>query len=424
MVDESSKNILVVGGGISGITAAYVLSKKHKVTLLEKNDYLGGHTNTRVVHDPINPELSVDTGFIVCNPRNYTNFYKFLDQLGIKRQDSDMSFGFSCERTGLQYMGPSVKEFLMAPGNLFNTRFLGMIVEQQIFNRRALRDLREGTLGEQPLGEYLQKVGASQYFLDHYLAPLIGSIWSAPDTNALEFPALSFFTFFNNHGMLELSKRPQWQTIVGGSHAYLKAFRQAFKGELRIGSPARAISRDDHGVVLSLEGAAPERYDAVVIATHADEALQLLQDPSDEERSALGSWRYSTNRTVLHTDAKILGPKRRLWAAWNYRRRAGSRADSPVAITYYMNKLQRLQAARDYFVTLNCNDSIDPSSIIYEVEYTHPIYTPKSPESQKAIKNLNGTRNTFFCGAYMRYGFHEDGVISALNVTQQMGLSL
>lgn len=424
MVDESSKNILVVGGGISGITAAYVLSRRHKVTLLEKNSYLGGHTNTRVVNDPRNPELSVDTGFIVCNPRNYTNFYKFLDQLGVKRQDSDMSFGFSCERTGLQYMGPSVKEFLMAPGNLLNARFLGMILEQQRFNRGALRALREGTLGEEPLGEYLKRVGTSQYFFDHYLAPLIGSIWSAPDTNALEFPALSFFTFFNNHGMLELSKRPQWQTVVGGSHAYLKAFRQAFKGDLRIGAPAQAISRDERGVTLALEGASPERYDAVVLATHADEALALLRDPTDEERAALGSWRYSRNRTVLHTDRTILGPKRRLWAAWNYRRRLNSQPDSPVAITYYMNKLQRLNAERDYFVTLNCNDSIDPKSILYEVEYTHPIYTPKSPESQKAIKNLNGTRNTYFCGAYMRYGFHEDGVISALAVAQQMGLSL
>lgn len=424
MVDQSGKNILVVGGGISGITAAYVLSKKHRVTLLERNDYLGGHTNTRVVNDPLNPELPVDTGFIVCNPRNYTNFYTFLDQLGIKRQDSDMSFGFSCEKTGLQYMGPSVAEFLKAPGNLLNPRFVGMILEQQKFNRRALRDLAQGTLGDQPLGDYLKEVGTSQYFFDNYLAPLIGSIWSAPDTNALEFPALSFFTFFDNHGMLELSKRPQWQTLVGGSHAYLKAFRDAFKGELRIGAPAQAIRRENDGVVLTLDGAAPERYDAVVIATHADEALKLLEDPSAEERAALGSWNYSKNRTVLHTDASILGPKRRLWAAWNYRRRVHAKMDSPVAITYYMNKLQRLKAQRDYFVTLNCSDDIDPKSVLYEVEYTHPIYTPQSPASQRAIKALNGTRNTYFCGAYTRYGFHEDGVISALAVTNQMGLSL
>ncbi len=424
MVNDSSKNILVVGGGISGITAAYVLSRRHNVTLLERNGYLGGHTNTRVVEDPINPELPVDTGFIVCNPRNYTNFYKFLDQLGVARQDSDMSFGFSCERTGLQYMGPSVKEFLMAPGNLLNPRFLGMILEQQRFNRRALKDLREGRVGEQPLGDYLRSVGASQYFFDHYLAPLIGSIWSAPDSNALEFPALSFFTFFQNHGMLELSKRPQWQTIVGGSHAYLKAFRGAFKGQLRIGAPAQAISRDEKGVIVALQGGEPERYDAVVIATHADEALKLLADPSPEEKAALGSWGYSKNRTVLHTDTTVLGPRRRLWAAWNYRRRMSARTDSPVAITYYMNKLQRLKAQRDYFVTLNALDDIDPRSVLYEVEYTHPIYTPQSPLSQKAIGELNGTRNTYFCGAYMRYGFHEDGVISALEVARRMGMSL
>jgi predicted NAD/FAD-binding protein len=173
-----------------------------------------------------------------------------------------------------------------------------------------------------------------------------------------------------------------------------------------------------------MQGAAPERYDAVVIATHADEALGLLEDPSDEERGALGAWGYSKNRTVLHTDATVLGPKRRLWAAWNYRRRVDARADSPVAITYYMNKLQRLKAGRDYFVTLNCVDDIAPKSVLYEVEYTHPIYTPRSPQSQRAIRALNGTRNTYFCGAYMRYGFHEDGVLSALDVMRQMGLSL
>jgi predicted NAD/FAD-binding protein len=335
-----------------------------------------------------------------------------------------MSFGFSCERTGLQYMGPSVKEFLMAPGNLLNMRFLGMVIEQQRFNRRALKDLREGRLGEQPLGDYLRSVGTSTYFFENYLAPLIGSIWSAPDSNALEFPALSFFTFFQNHGMLEMSTRPQWQTIVGGSHAYLKAFRGAFKGRLRIGTPAQAISREEGRVVLKLHGAEPERYDAVVIATHADEALKLLADPSPEEDAALGSWRYSRNRAILHTDATVLGPKRRLWAAWNYRRRRNSSADSPVAITYYMNKLQRLKAQRDYFVTLNGADEIDPRSVLYDVDYTHPIYTPSSPISQRAIRDLNGTRNTFFCGAYMRYGFHEDGVISALDVTRRMGCSL
>ncbi len=424
LVDSKPLKIAVVGGGIAGITAAYVLSRKHHVTLIERNNYVGGHTNTRVVQDPLNPELSVDTGFIVCNPRNYPNFYTFLGQLGLKRQDSDMSFGFSCERTKLQYMGPSVAEFLKAPSNLLSLQFVSMLIEQQRFNRRALRDLRSGALGEVPLGEYLRRVGTSTFFFENYLAPLIGSIWSAPDSNALEFPALSFLTFFNNHGMLELSKRPQWQTIVGGSHAYVKAFLKAFAGHVRMDAPVVSIARSDVGVTLYSAGREPEHFDKVVIASHADEALKLLQDPSDEEQQALGSWSYSRNRTVLHTDSSVLAPNRRLWAAWNYRRRSNARADSPVAITYYMNKLQRLRAAKDYFVTLNCTDEIDPASVLYDVEYTHPIYTPASPLSQERIRRFNGTRHTYFCGAYMRYGFHEDAVHSALEVTQAFGMSL
>ncbi len=417
-------NILVIGGGVAGITAAYVLSRSHTVTLVERNPYIGGHTNTQVVKDPLQAELPVDTGFIVCNARNYPNFYRFLDQLGIERQDSDMSFGFSCERTGLQYMGPSVSEFIKAPANLLNPRFLAMVFEQRRFNQRALADLREGRLAEIPLGEYLRMLGTSDYFFNNYLAPLIGAIWSAPDSNALEFPALSFLTFFRNHGMLELSKRPQWQTIVGGSQSYVRAFRKRFSGHVRTCAAARGVRRTESGVELLTEGQEPERYDKVVIATHADDALKLLQDPSDAEISALGSWAYSSNRTVLHTDARVLGPQRRLWAAWNYHRRAAATLKSPVAITYYMNKLQRLRAHRDYFVTLNGNDQVDPATILYETVYTHPIYTPRSPDSQKALRKLNGNRNTFFCGAYMRYGFHEDAVWSALEVARLFDVEL
>lgn len=416
-------NILVVGGGIAGITAAYVLSRGHSVTLLERNGYVGGHTNTRTVCDPLMPELPVDTGFIVCNARNYPNFYRFLDQLGVERQDSDMSFGYFCEKTGLQYVGPSVLEFMKAPGNLCNPRFLAMILEQFRFNRCALADLRDGRLGEIPLGDYLRQLGTSEYFFKHYLAPLIGSIWSAPDSNALEFPALSFLTFFRNHGMLEMSTRPQWQTIVGGSQRYVSAFRQVFTGTIRTEAPVSAIRRLESGIEVITKAGTREQFDKVVVATHADEALKLLEDASPEEVAALGAWRYSNNRVVLHTDSRVLGPKRRLWAAWNYQRRANATLQTPVAITYYMNKLQRLQAERDYFVTLNSGD-IDPQSILYDTTYTHPIYTPHSPTSQEAIRKLNGTRDTFFCGAYMRYGFHEDAVWSALEVTRAFGMDL
>ncbi len=416
--------IAVIGGGIAGIISAYVLSRKHQVTLFDRNDYLGGHTNTRLVADRQNPELAVDTGFIVCNSRNYPSFYAFLDQLGVARQDSDMTFGFSCEKTGLQYMGPSIAEFIKTPWNLASPRFMKMVFEQQRFNARARSELARGTLGEIPLGEYLKRLGMSQYFLDNYLAPLIGSIWSAPDANALEFPALTFLTFFNNHGMLELSSRPQWQTVVGGSHSYTKAFRQRFIGELRLGAVVQGVRREPEGVVVYQAGEESQHFDRIVIATHADEALALLQDPSNEEQKALGTWTYSTNKTVLHTDHRVLGPSRRLWAAWNYRRKMAATANSPVAITYYMNKLQRLQTDRDYFVTLNPDSQVDPASVLYETVYTHPIYTPNSPESQKAIRALNGSRGTYFCGAYMRYGFHEDAVVSALDVTADFGLRL
>jgi len=273
------------------------------------------------------------------------------------------------------------------------------------------------------LGDYLRQLGTSEYFFEHYLAPLIGSIWSAPDSNALEFPALSFLTFFRNHGMLEMSTRPQWQTIVGGSQRYVSAFRKVFTGVVRTEAPAVAIRRLERGVEVVTKAGTREQFDKVVIATHADEALRLLEDASPEEVAALGAWRYSNNRVILHTDSRVLGPNRRLWAAWNYHRRKNATLQTPVAITYYMNKLQRLKAERDYFVTLNSND-IDPQSVLYDTTYTHPIYTPHSPTSQEAIRKLNGSRDTFFCGAYMRYGFHEDAVWSALEVTRAFGIEL
>jgi predicted NAD/FAD-binding protein len=224
--------------------------------------------------------------------------------------------------------------------------------------------------------------------------------------------------------MLELSTRPQWQTVVGGSHSYIRAFKSVFKGTIKLSTPATRISRTPSGVSLRLGDGSSQEFDKVVLATHADEALALLADPTEHEREALGSWNYSVNRTVLHTDSSVLAPAKRLWAAWNYRRRVGAASDSPVAITYYMNKLQRLKAARDYFVTLNCGELIDPDKILYQTVYTHPIYTPESPRSQALIRARNGENNTYFCGAYMRHGFHEDAVQSALDVVGTFGLSL
>jgi predicted NAD/FAD-binding protein len=417
--------VAVVGGGISGIIASHVLSKAHEVTLFERNSYLGGHTNTQIVSDPKNERLPVDTGFIVCNARNYPNFYKFLDELGVARQDSDMSFGFSCQKTGLQYLGPSVWEFLRAPTNLCRPKFCRMLLEQWRFNRRALRDLQEENLDEMPLREYLQKIGASSFFFDYYLAPLISSIWSAPDSKALEFPVKTFITFFNNHGMLEFRKRPQWQTVVGGSKQYVEEFLKIFQGSVHLNTDIKEIRRDSGRIAITLPGGEVKDFDKVVLATHADESLRLLVDSTTAEGEALGSWSYSANQVVLHCDASVVGPRKRLWAAWNYQKREDLDREKPVAITYYMNKLQRLDAQKDYFVTLNpARGAIAPNKVLYDTNYTHPVYTPASPKSQMILRDLNGVNNTFFCGAYMRYGFHEDGVVSALEVASQFGLSL
>lgn len=416
--------IAIIGAGISGITAAHVLSRSHQVTLYEKNDYLGGHTNTRIIDGPIDAGLPVDTGFIVCNEKNYPNFYAFLRQLQVPLRDSEMSFGFYCEQSKLQYMGPRIKDFLRTPGNLLNPGFIRMLLEQRRFNKLVLNDLECGNLQDVPLSEYLEMRSISPVLVENYLLPLIASIWSSPDRDALKFPFATFARFFNNHGMLELSKIPRWQTVVGGSHAYVKAFQKQYSGEVVLDAGVSGITRTDKVVRIACHGQAPREFDFVILATHADEAKSLLTDASPEETGLLGSWAYNKNRTVLHTDASILPPNKKLWASWNYCRKKEDQDRKRLSITYYMNKLQGLNSSRDYFVSLNCETLIDPTKILYQIDYTHPIYTPDSVRSQDGIRALNGRSRTFFCGAHLRYGFHEDGVSSALDVTKHFGLGL
>jgi len=416
--------IAVVGGGIAGITAAHCLSKNHEVTLFERNDYLGGHTNTRVVLDERGREIPVDTGFIVCNPKNYPNFYKLLAALGVKLQPSDMSFGFTCERSKLCYVGPSLGEFARTWWNLFSPRFLLFIAEQANFNRTLARAVERDDLPDISLAEYLNSIGASDFLRTNYLAPLIAAIWSGPDVSAEVFPLRTFARFFANHGMLEFGKRPDWYTVVGGSHRYVSAFRSSFRGTLHTDSPVTRVRRDERGCRITVRGGEELPFDKVVLATHADEALALLADPSPEESAALGAWRYNTNHVVLHTDRRLMPPSKKVWAAWNYYRPTTGSLAKPVAITYYMNKLQRLDTPTDFFVSLNQRESIAPESIKYEITYTHPIYDRGAVASQAMIRRFNGARHTHFCGAYMGYGFHEDGVVGALDAIRSLGGAL
>lgn len=421
---SSPLRIAVVGGGVAGITAAYLLAKRHQVTLFERNNYVGGHTNTIMVKDGSGGELPVDTGFIVCNPRTYPHFYRLLAEWGVSLRDSDMSFGYFCERTGLGYVGPSLRELAGQPANFINPAFLRMVIDQRRFNRRAMSDLADGKVDGVTLGAYLDRLGASRYFKDNYLLPLAAAVWSSPDVGMLEFPAGTFLRFFKNHGMLDLRERPTWQTVVGGSQAYVRAFQAKFQGTLLVNSQVRTVQREAGHIIVHCEGSAARTFDRVVMAAHADESLALLESPSDAERSLLSAWEYHRNRTVLHTDAAMLPSNRKLWASWNYHRRATAAPDAPVPITYYMNRLQGLTSKVDYLVTLNADHAINPASVIYAVDYTHPAYTFRSIEAQRQLRELNGTQATYFCGSYLGHGFHEDAVTSAVEVAGALGVNL
>jgi predicted NAD/FAD-binding protein len=438
VTDGTRKRIAVVGAGISGITAAFLLSEQHEVVLFERKSAIGGHTNTIVVSKGPDAGTPVDTGFIVCNPVNYTYFYQFLDLLGVPRRDAEMTFGCYIEATGLHYRGPDLKDILRAPRNFLSPSFCKMLLEQRRFNRRALADLSNGTLGEQTLGDYVNSLGLSHFFVTHYLVPLAASIWSSPDANILAFPAITFLTFFRNHGMLELHKRPQWQTVIGGSHAYLRAFERSFRGTIRTDAAIERIERRDAADLEQREGGAitlfigceAEHFDSVILACHADEALKLLAKPSSIEDEALGSWRYHRNRTILHTDTSLMPPRRHLWASWNYilRDQASQSLrkdlpDAPVSITYSMNRLQGLRTREEYLVTLNPSQEPRPETVVYETLYTHPEYTSQSVASQNKIQSIQGQQNTYFCGAHLGYGFHEDGVVSALTVAKHWGIN-
>jgi len=410
----------VIGAGISGITAAYLIGQRHDVTLIERCDRIGGHTNTIVLEEESGP-LPVDIGFIVCNPQTYPHFYRLLREWNVDLRDTEMSFGFHCEATGVGYVGPSVREFLRKPANMFSLALLGLLREQRRFNRRASDDLAAGDVGDRTLAEYLKCVGASRFFIDHYLVPLAASVWSSPDGDMLQFPAATFLRFFANHGMLNFRERPRWQTIRGGSHAYLKAFLARFRGQLATNAPVSSIIRDETGVTVCIEGSNSHRFDHVVLATHADVSLRLLSDATPDERFALSAWNYHCNRVHLHTDSSVMPADRRLWASWNYHRRDNADVRAPVTITYWMNRLQGLGSAQDYFVSLNAEGRLDPDRILHAAEFSHPGYTPRSVDAQERLRALSGARRTHFCGAHMRYGFHEDGVASAVDVARFFG---
>jgi predicted NAD/FAD-binding protein len=407
--------IAIVGSGISGLTVAAALHPEHSITVYESAPWVGGHTHTVDV-DEDGTNVAVDTGFIVFNEWTYPNFIAMLGRLGVPWQRSNMSFSLQDERNGLEYNGTSVNSLFAQRRNLVRPSFLRMIAEILRFNREAPRFLAAND-ATTTLGDWLAAHRYSRPFVEQYVVPMGRAIWSAEEATLLGFPARFFIEFFRNHGFLSVNDRPQWLAVTGGSREYVRALTAPFADRIRVRTPVESVRRLPHEVAVRTARGEVEHHDAVVFACHSDQALRLLADPSAEERSILGAFPYQPNVVQLHTDARVL-PKRPLArAAWNYHLRTDGHRG--CAVTYDMNVLQTLRAKRRYLVSLNLEDRVDPSTVLATFEYDHPVYTPAGVAAQARHGEISGVRRTFYCGAYWRYGFHEDGVVSGLAVLEQ-----
>lgn len=422
--NRKNLNIAVVGSGISGICSAYLLQDLHRVTLFEKDTYFGGHTHTVMLPSGPDENTPVDTGFIVLNERTYPNFIKFLSRLGVEKCRTNMSFSYYCERTGLCYASQNLDSLFAQRANLFKPRFLRFAYEMIRYLQVLRKEYLSGRLEDITLSEYVQKKGFHREVVDQFIIPMAAAIWSGSDFQMARFPIRTFAQFYENHGLLGVTGHPPWYFVKGGSHTYVNAFLKSFKGHAVKNSAVSRISRTENCVTLNFKDAEPQVFDAVIIATHADQALKLLENPSPREKELLGAWSYSKNKTVLHTDANVMPPSKRAWASWNYTRHAQSDADSPVTVSYDMTRLQKLKTQQPYFVTLNPKKPIPDKDVIKAIDYTHPQYSFDAFKSQKNLSKLNGEQNTFFCGAYFGFGFHEDGVNSALGVGKEFGVTL
>lgn len=418
--------IAVIGGGVAGIVAAHLLQCRHDVTLFERGEVLGGHSNTVDVEDPEAGTIPVDTGFIVYNERTYPLFTRFLAHLAVATQPSDMSFGFCDEMTGLEYAGTNLNTLFAQRANLLRPSMWRMVRDILRFNRIASADATAQPDPALPetLGTYLAMHGFSPELARQYLIPMCAAIWSASDADIECFPLRSFLTFFHNHGLLTVNGQPQWRTVTGGSREYIRAFARRFRGEIRTGFPVQSVERRDSCVCVTTAGTRIEEFDAAVLAAHADTSLSLLANPTDAERELLGAARYSVNEAVLHSDESLLPRNPRARASWNYCRDATPDPVRPVTLTYDMKRLQNLPTRRRYSVTLNSGRPIAPGTEHYRTMYTHPIYSPAFEAVQRELPSLNGADRLHFCGSYFGYGFHEDAVRSAVHVAESFGCPL
>jgi predicted NAD/FAD-binding protein len=411
--------IAVIGSGISGLAAAYYLSRRHRVTVFEKDDRLGGHAHTHTV-EIAGKTWTLDTGFIVYNHKTYPSFVRLLGELGVESQPSDMSFGVRCRRCRLEYSSRGPRGLFAQPRRLIDGAHLRTLADIPRFNRRARAFLGAANGGDPVLGEFLDAGGYSSGFVRHFLLPMGGAVWSASTGDVRGFSARSFLRFFDNHGWLTLTGAPPWRTVRGGSRSYVDAIARPFAERIHLSTPVLSLRRDETGVEVRTSREA-RRFDKAVLATHADQALTLLADPSDAEAGVLRRFRYSRNEAVLHTDGTALPFARAAWASWNCDVADCRDEAAPVSMTYHLNRLQSLGGSTTFCVSLNRPEPA-PGTVLARMTYTHPVMDQGAIDAQKALAGLNGHRHTYWAGAHLGYGFHEDGLRSALAVARHLGV--
>ena len=415
MHDQPTR-IAIVGAGIAGLTAAYYLDRRSHLTVYESAPRIGGHTATVDVETD-GRHYAVDTGFIVYNDWTYPRFIELIDELGVASKPTEMSFSVRCDDSGIEYGGNNLNTLFAQRRNLLRPSFHGMLADILRFNRQLVADLERGGLSPATtLGEYLEANRYGEEFIFRYLLPMGCAIWSASTTRMLDFQLLFFARFFRNHGLLSVNDRPQWRVIEGGSRAYLEPLTRRFRDAIRVDARIESVRRAAAGVDIQLHGGRVERYDQVIFACHSDQVLALLGDASDAELDALGAIPYQSNEVVLHTDENLLPRKRLAWSSWNYWLR--QRYQQRAVLTYNMNILQGLDAETTFCVTLNASEAIAAERIIDSFEYSHPVFSLDSCEAVKRIEALNGGNRTWFAGAWLGNGFHEDGVVSGRRVAE------
>jgi predicted NAD/FAD-binding protein len=413
-------NIAIIGSGISGMTAAYLLNRENNVTLFEKNDYIGGHTATVDV-DYEGTRYAVDTGFIVFNDRTYPKFEKLLSEIGISRKPTQMSFSVQNTQTGFEYNGHTITSLFAQRRNIFRPKFWKLLYDIVRFNKVCKSLLAKRQYDDlSTLGELLNHYGFNEFFKTHYILPMGAAIWSTSIKEMEDFEIEFFVKFFFNHGLLDITNRPQWFVIPGGSRSYISPLIDEFKENIHLNADIKTVRRNEEGVEIIMADGQSHHFDKVVFACHSDQALDLIENPTDDERKILGSIPYTENSVILHTDKAMLPKRRAAWASWNYY--LDGALDNAAVVTYQMNILQGLKSKTPFCVTLNYDKGIDKSKILRKFSYHHPVFNQISINAQKQKSLIDGKNNSYFCGAYWFNGFHEDGVKSAVDVAKQFGI--